>query len=84
MRRLAWVLLTAIVTFGQGAAPNVNHDLGYDDTPMLPGLPFHVHDPLRPHPPMVTPAAQSGCGTREALNRSRLCKGTAVTSIAWH
>ena len=29
--------------------------LGYDDTPMLPGLAYHVHDPRRPHPPAVTP-----------------------------
>ena len=36
-------------------AQNANHDLGYTDTPMLPGLPFHVHDPARPRPPAVTP-----------------------------
>ena len=30
-------------------------ELGYTDTPMLPGLPFHVHDPARPRPAMVTP-----------------------------
>ncbi len=35
-----------------------NHDLGYTDTPMLPGLPFHVHDPARPRPPVVTPGTQ--------------------------
>ncbi len=37
-----------------------HNDLGYTDTPMLPGLPYRVHDPARPHPPLVTPAAQSG------------------------
>jgi hypothetical protein len=63
MQRLALILLTAIVIFGQG----VNHDLGYDDTPMLPGLPFHVHDPSRPHPPVVTPAAQSGGAPSDAI-----------------
>ena len=36
-------------------AQNVNPDLGFEDTPMLPGLPFHVHDPKRPHPKVVTP-----------------------------
>jgi hypothetical protein len=35
-----------------------NHDLGYTDTPMLPGLPFHVHDPARPRPQVVTPGTQ--------------------------
>ena len=28
--------------------------LGYDDTPMLPGLPYRVHDSKRPHPRVVT------------------------------
>ncbi len=29
--------------------------LGYTDTPMIPGLPWHVHDINRPHPPRVVP-----------------------------
>lgn len=33
-----------------------NADLGFTDTPMLPNLPYHVHDPDRPHPKIVTPA----------------------------
>ena len=65
--RFVLMLLPAMVVFGQGVAPNVNRDLGYDDTPMLPGLPFHVHDPLRPHPPVVTPAAQSGSAPSDAI-----------------
>ena len=63
MRRFALLLLTTgLVMFGQA-----NHDLGYDDTPMLPGLPFHVHDPKRPHPPVVTPAAQAGGAPSDAI-----------------
>src|SRR5882724_8654795 len=34
-----------------------NADLGFNDTPILPGLKWHVHDPDRPHPPVVTPGA---------------------------
>jgi hypothetical protein len=30
---------------------------GYTDTPMLPGTPWHVHDPNRPQPKLVTPGA---------------------------
>jgi hypothetical protein len=39
---------------------NAGHgdELGFTDTPMLPGLPYHVHDPARPHPAAVTPAAE--------------------------
>jgi len=63
MLRFSLLLLTAgLVMFGQA-----NHDLGYDDTPILPGLPFHVHDPARPHPPVVTPAAQSGGAPSDAI-----------------
>ena len=32
-----------------------SHEMGFKDTPMLPGLPWHVHDPDRPQPPQVTP-----------------------------
>ena len=31
--------------------------VGYDDTPMLPGQPWRVHDKARPVPPVVTPGA---------------------------
>jgi Domain of Unknown Function (DUF1080) len=44
-----------------------NRDLGYTDTPMLPGLPYHVHDPARPHPRIVTPAPQLGGAPSDAV-----------------
>ena len=44
-----------------------NHDLGFEDTPMLPGLPYHVHDPNRPHPPVVTPAVDPGGPPSDAI-----------------
>ena len=37
--------------------PRTPADDGFTDTPTLPGLPWHVHDPARPHPPVVTPGA---------------------------
>ncbi len=36
--------------------------IGYDDTPILPGTPWHVHDGNRPQPPVVTPGT---CSTQE-------------------
>src|SRR5260370_29787070 len=32
-------------------------NLGYTDTPMQPNGRWHIHDPARPRPPMVTPGA---------------------------
>jgi hypothetical protein len=42
-------------------------ELGYTDTPMIPGLPYHVHDPARPRPPIVTPAATVGGAPSDAI-----------------
>ena len=44
-----------------------NSPVGYTDTPMLPGLPYRVHDPARPHPVVVTPAAQPGGAPSDAI-----------------
>lgn len=42
-------------------------DLGYTDTPMLPHSPYHVHDPARPHPAVVTPSTQLGGAPSDAI-----------------
>src|SRR5579859_7742086 len=44
-----------------------NHDDGFKDTPMLPGLNYHVHDSDRPHPPVVTPSNQAGGAPSDAV-----------------
>jgi len=36
-------------------APAVQDKLGHQDTPLIPGTKWHVHDGLRPQPPIVTP-----------------------------
>jgi hypothetical protein len=36
---------------------------GFQDTPVEPGLPWHVHDPARPQPPLVTPGTFSELAT---------------------
>ena len=48
-------------------AQSANHDLGFEDTPMLPGLPWHVHDDRRPHPRVVTPATEPGGPPSDAI-----------------
>ncbi len=64
----AGAFLSVPLTYAQNAKPaQDNHDLGFTDTPMLPGLPWHVHDPNRPHPPVVTPAATPGGAPSDAI-----------------
>lgn len=59
----------AVVFIGAQTPPanRPNNDLGYTDTPMLPGLPWHVHDPARPHPAVITPSAQPGGAPSDAI-----------------
>ena len=59
--------LSSTLALAQTPPPKVNHDLGFDDTPMLPGLPYHVHDYNRPHPPVVTPSDRPGGAPSDAV-----------------
>ncbi len=57
-------ILAAGVTMGMlylnaGGAAQEHPVLGYEDTPMLPGGKWHVHDIKRPHPPVVAPGTFS-------------------------
>jgi len=64
---------SALVVARQGqapapaAAPRPNTDLGYTDTPMLPDVPWHVHDPNRPHPPVITPGETPSSPPSDAI-----------------
>jgi hypothetical protein len=42
-------------------------DLGFTDTPILPNLPWHVHDPDRPHPRVVSPSVTPGGAPSDAI-----------------
>jgi len=68
-RALPFAALVVLAVFGQSRAPKQagNPDLGFEDTPMLPGLPYHVHDPNRPHPSVVTPAVTPGGAPSDAI-----------------
>ena len=48
-------------------AQHKNRDLGYDDTPQIPGQKWRVHDNTRPHPPKVAPAAVVGQPPADAI-----------------
>ena len=47
--------------------PRTVADDGFTDTLMLPGMAWHVHDPARPHPPVVTPGATPGAAPSDAV-----------------
>src|SRR6185436_5091203 len=59
MRRnsLALVALFSAVFAANDLPASAAESVGYKDTPMLPGQPWHVHDPDRPLPRVVTPGA---------------------------
>ncbi len=42
-------------------------ELGYQDTPLIPGTKWHVHDGLRPQPTVVTPGATLGAAPSDAI-----------------
>jgi len=69
-----WIPLALLLLSGGTIAQN----LGYTDTPMLPGLTYHVHDPARPRPTTVTPAARAGDAPSDA---TVLFDGTSLA--AW-
>jgi hypothetical protein len=67
-RLIALAALTGVMVAGQqGRTPTQNPDAGFSDTPLLPGLRYHVHDPLRPHPRVVTPGALPGQPPSDAI-----------------
>ncbi|QDV06599.1 hypothetical protein Poly30_21090 [Planctomycetes bacterium Poly30] len=56
------ILLTALLASSATllAVTGQEDKLGFQDTPTLPGTEWHVHDGLRPQPPVVTPGASAG------------------------
>jgi 3-keto-disaccharide hydrolase len=60
------LILGGLLFAAQQVPPRTAADDGFTDTPMLPGLPYHVHDPARPHPPVVTPGATPGAAPSDA------------------
>src|SRR5207244_424170 len=48
-------LLSGTTTLGQPIE-------GFRDTPIVPGTKWHLHDPDRPQPPVVTPATNFSLG----------------------
>lgn len=56
---IAALLLAAPVFAADEKAPADKPHVGYQDTPIIPGTKWHVHDGERPQPPVVTPGEPS-------------------------
>jgi hypothetical protein len=70
MKSSAWFVAMAMTTVVAGVTMTFSQDkpkLGYDDTPMLPGQKWRVHDGTRPQPPVVTPSEQPGGPPSDAI-----------------
>lgn len=72
----AGLLTIVAIAAAQTPAPRANGasgksgnsaTLGYTDTPLVPGQPWHVHDPARPYPPKVTPGETKNDAPSDAI-----------------
>jgi hypothetical protein len=60
--------LAISIAYGQDAAPKGRTSpTGYEDTPVIPGQQWRVHDIKRPRPRMVTPASVPGGPPSDAI-----------------
>jgi hypothetical protein len=59
-------LIAATLSLAQQPAPKKNRDLGYDDTMLIPGQKWRVHDVARPRPRVITPGAKPGDAPSDA------------------
>ena len=55
------------ITIGACSLVEAQDKPGFKDTPILPGGPWHVHDPDRPAPKVTTPAAAPGGAPSDAV-----------------
>jgi hypothetical protein len=65
--------------FAFGAGGDTNQIDGFRDTPMLPGSKWHVHDPDRPQPPVVTPGSSFSQGAPPPSDAEVLFRGTDLS-----
>lgn len=63
----AWFISSGTAQTPAPAPAAGNAEIGFTDTPLLPGLPYHVHDPARPKPPVVTPGVSAGMPSSDAV-----------------
>src|ERR1041385_2251541 len=72
---LILAVLLSTVSAWAAATNSASGRLGYKDTPVLPGQPWHVHDPDRPVPRVVTPGEAFSHGAPPPSDAVRLFDG---------
>lgn len=82
--RTTLVLTAAVITTLAGMiSPALAEDKpGYTDTPMLPSGKWHVHDPDRPVPPVVTPGPTFSDHAKAPSDATVLFDGTDLSQWA--
>ncbi|MBI4324968.1 MAG: hypothetical protein HY674_06855 [Chloroflexi bacterium] len=74
---ICWLALGAatLMFAADGAGNAVERIDGFRDTPMRPGGKWHLHDPDRPPPRVVTPGAACSQGAPAPSDAEVLCDG---------
>lgn len=67
MCAVAAIAAAVLMAQSNKGKPAENHDLGYSDTPVLPGQKWKVHDVERPRPRIITPGAKPGDPPSDAI-----------------
>jgi hypothetical protein len=78
-------VITASLVIAAADDPNPVEEIdGFTDTPMLPGGKWHLHDPHRPQPPVVTPGATFSQAARPPSDAEVLFDGTDLSKWQGH
>ena len=74
--RRATPFLLALGTVGQTPSFAADPIEGFKNTPIIPGTPYHLHDPDRPQPPVVNPSTPFSQATSAPSDATILFDGT--------
>ena len=79
MTALAAIATSAALAQNKPKEIEINGVLGFQDTPLEPDGKWHVHDPARPQPPIVTPGASFSENAKPPADAIVLFDGTDLS-----